>query len=658
MNTNFYSRCLQGSQAALVLIACATAVPHVSAEEATEDTYMGESPDRYAQVKAVEGDVRIRKGDEEEPLGRNIPVAEGDVVESRGRGVLQLGDGSRLAFAENTRVQVVALFMNRSGEREVVLRLDRGRIRVQVGADSKAEIRVDTPSGTGRIGDRGMAELEVAEDHTVRVKVSTGHLDFANESDRTTINGGERLTVYSNHDQLDRIRSFNTFDNDSFDAWSDRYFNVRRGESSTRVPSEIRHYADDLDGHGEWDYVSEYSSWCWRPTGISEDWRPYYDGRWAAYPGGMTWIDAAPWGFVTSHYGRWGWRTGFGWCWIPGVYYSPAWVAWHSMDGYIGWAPMGFYNAPCTWGYGGWGGGYCWNVVNVNHINVNRVNTYISRDTSVIRRFNPVLARPVPGAWPNRPLAPAWRQGPVIVRRDEFRNPVQVHNIIQDRSAADHRLREYEQQGRNRTGREVYLRQNPLSRPGSPIPVAQPGQFEDRSRLRQNIGQPGQRPLPDRRSDSAPRPQDRPGMEVGRPQPRPEMRQETPRTQTPPASQTQPPSNPRFDSRRDYSRQDRPRQDSPRQQEPRNEAPRERPRVEERQAPARDYPRPDVRRESPRQEMRESPARSEPSRSAPPTRSEPSHSAPQQRQEAPRSEPSRSQPSQNTNPHPAQERRR
>lgn len=631
MNTNFKARCLFAGQAAMVLVACVAPAPRLFAGESAESEYMGEAPDRYAQVKALEGDVRIHRGDGEEALTRTMPVAEGDVLESRGRGVLQLGDGSRIAFAENTRVQIAALFTNKDGGREVLLRLDQGRIRLQVASEGKAEVRVDTPSGTGRLESKGLAEMEVAEDHTVRVRVSTGHMTFTNESDRTSLNGGERLTVYSAHDQLDRIRSFNTYDNDSFDAWTDRYFNVKHGESYARVPSEIRNFADELDGHGEWVYVEEYNSWCWRPLGLAEDWRPYGEGRWVSYPGGMTWVDAAPWGFVTCHYGRWGWRTGFGWCWIPGVYYAPAWVAWHSMDGYIGWAPLGFYNDPCYWGYPGWGHGYCWNVVSCNNFTVVNVNRCITRDVTVIHRFYPTPVHPIPGAWPVRPLTPAWRPGPLILNREELRNPVRIHDVVQNRTLVDTRLRDYERVAMNQTGRQVFQRQDALMRPGLPTPSGMSGGFEDRARLRQDWNRPTSAVSGDRRPESVPpRPVDRPNSDAGRPQPRPDSKPEVRQTSNP---------GPRYDPRRDY-RSDTPSRDN------RSDGFRERPRTEDRPVISREQPRDDQRRGGNRMEVRPS-GHSEPARSAPPSRQEPQ-----------RSEPSRSSSSESSKSHPTAEKRR
>ncbi|HOD34056.1 MAG TPA: FecR domain-containing protein, partial [Holophaga sp.] len=183
---------------ALVLapVAILAPAPFLQAQEAEEDAYLGEAPERYAQVKVLEGEARIRKGDVDEELGRGVPVAEGDVIESRGRGVLQLGDGSRIAFAGDTRFRILALFANREGDRQVLLALDRGRLRVQVGRDSEGRIRVDTPSGSGVLTEGDSVTFEVDSDRTTRVRVHAGRIAFSNTADQARLAAGERLTVY------------------------------------------------------------------------------------------------------------------------------------------------------------------------------------------------------------------------------------------------------------------------------------------------------------------------------------------------------------------------------------------------------------------------------------------------------------------------------
>ena len=419
-----------------------------SPDQVEDDSYQGEAPDRYAMVRSLEGEVHIRKGEVDELLSRGTPIAEGDVVESRGRGVLQLGDGTRVAFGGATRFTVAALFTDLKGGKQVLLRLDHGRLRVLLGGQSDARFRVDTQSGSITCFDKGSFNVEAEQDRIVRLKVLSGRVTFANERDQTRVNAGERLTVYSPLDGLDRVRGFNTYAGDDFDRWSDRAVMVQRGESWDRVPPELRYYADELDGHGRWVQSDEFG-WVWQPAGVAEDWRPYYDGRWAPYSGGMTWISNEPWAYVAYHHGRWHWGAGLGWCWIPGIYYSPAWVAWHNTPGYCGWAPLGYYNTPCTWGYGAWRGGYAWNVVSINFINVPNLRTHVHTDAHVIGAFN----SPAEG----RDLRAPWHRSPLIVSSAEFRNPVQIQTAFR-RDVHCERIVAYERQARATTGRTIMRR--------------------------------------------------------------------------------------------------------------------------------------------------------------------------------------------------------
>lgn len=424
------------------------------AQDSSSQQYQGENPDRYAMVRALDGDVRITKGDVQDTLLKGTPVGEGDVVESSGRGVLQLADGTRLAFDRNTRFTVASLFKDENGTRQVLLRLDRGRMRVRVDDDSDARIRVDTPSGSVSSTNRATFNVDVDPDGVARISVDSGHVRVSNQRDDASLGAGEQLSVFGSQDPLNRIRAFNTYDQDDFDRWSEGAWTVKRGESWDRVPSDLRYYSDDLDRNGSWVHSDEYG-WVWRPTGVASDWRPYYDGRWAAYPGGMTWISYDPWAYVTYHHGRWAWSVG-GWCWIPGLYYSPAWVAWSYNDGYCGWAPLGYYNQPCTWGYGAWGGGYCWNVVSINYINVRYVNRYCAYDRGRLDWFNRGTGA---GGWtPNRGTTPPWRTRPLMTSAAEFRNPGagQFNRAFQP-SVERERFSAYQQRAASH-GREVHFR--------------------------------------------------------------------------------------------------------------------------------------------------------------------------------------------------------
>jgi hypothetical protein len=99
----------------------------------------------------------------------------------------------------------------------------------------------------------------------------------------------------------------------------------------------IPHF-DSLDPYGAWRYVPAFGAHLWFPW-VDRSWRPYFYGHWVSTTFGMTWVSHEPWGEIPHHYGNWVYVAPFGWGWVPGWDYSPAWVTWGVSDGYVGWAP-------------------------------------------------------------------------------------------------------------------------------------------------------------------------------------------------------------------------------------------------------------------------------------------------------------------------------
>ncbi|MDH3252253.1 MAG: hypothetical protein OEM41_05630, partial [Ignavibacteria bacterium] len=101
-------------------------------------------------------------------------------------------------------------------------------------------------------------------------------------------------------------------------------------------------FYSSLGHHGEWISVSP-SVYAWRPSHVVNGWRPYTAGRWAWTDEGWYWLSDEPWGWATYHYGRWYYDDYYGWIWLPGYEWAPAWVEWRYGGDYIGWAPLGPY---------------------------------------------------------------------------------------------------------------------------------------------------------------------------------------------------------------------------------------------------------------------------------------------------------------------------
>lgn len=98
-------------------------------------------------------------------------------------------------------------------------------------------------------------------------------------------------------------------------------------------------FYDQLSPYGQWIQDPDYG-YVWMPD-VSQDFKPYAtNGHWVYTDEGWAWDSGYPWGWAAFHYGRWFFRDGYGWMWIPGNEWAPAWVSWRNSDDYYGWAPM------------------------------------------------------------------------------------------------------------------------------------------------------------------------------------------------------------------------------------------------------------------------------------------------------------------------------
>jgi hypothetical protein len=92
----------------------------------------------------------------------------------------------------------------------------------------------------------------------------------------------------------------------------------------------------DAKSSGKFGFV-----WVWRPNIYYWGWSPYSNGRWEYTDDGWCWVSDYDWGWACYHYGRWVFDDFYGWIWIPGSYWAPAWVDWCYNDYYVGWYPRG-----------------------------------------------------------------------------------------------------------------------------------------------------------------------------------------------------------------------------------------------------------------------------------------------------------------------------
>src|SRR3954453_17333173 len=108
---------------------------------------------------------------------------------------------------------------------------------------------------------------------------------------------------------------------------------------SGRARVDLGFFYDDLASYGRWIQRPRYG-WVWTPRVVARSWRPYEYGHWVWTDLGWTWVSDEPFGWATYHYGRWYDDPDYGWEWVPGNEWAPAWVAWQEGDDYVGWAPL------------------------------------------------------------------------------------------------------------------------------------------------------------------------------------------------------------------------------------------------------------------------------------------------------------------------------
>jgi hypothetical protein len=108
-------------------------------------------------------------------------------------------------------------------------------------------------------------------------------------------------------------------------------------------PAVVVVYQDDLSPYGQWIVHPRYGR-VWRPFAAVSYWQPYTVGHWVyTDDGSCYWVSEgseAAWGGIVYHYGQWAFTSDWGWVWVPGTVWAPAWVAWREGGGYCGWVPL------------------------------------------------------------------------------------------------------------------------------------------------------------------------------------------------------------------------------------------------------------------------------------------------------------------------------
>ncbi|HSN68178.1 MAG TPA: DUF6600 domain-containing protein, partial [Thermoanaerobaculia bacterium] len=285
----------------------------------------------------------------------NLPIFAGDQIMTgrRGRTEVRLADGSIIAIDRDSDVEITAIANSFEGEdSQSVANLRRGSAIIHLQRDEDSALRLDTPVASYVSLSAGIYSVEVDPRGRDQVTVLSGATEVRTRQRAYRLRAGETARV--DEDGISDIQATSGSES-SFERWYLNRVDRYQGRRARYLDSRYSWVEADLDDYGDWVYIGEYG-WTWRPY-ATRGWRPYYNGSWVYGPRGhLVWSSYEPWGWYPYHYGRWTYSGMYGWVWLPGYRYSPAWVYWAYGPSWVGWVPSGWYDCyrPYNWIWNGY----------------------------------------------------------------------------------------------------------------------------------------------------------------------------------------------------------------------------------------------------------------------------------------------------------------
>jgi hypothetical protein len=329
----------------LTLLTFALAIPVLADEDDRHQSYLSYD----------DGGTIVRSGEDgrEIEAHRNLPIYPGDevVTARRGRAEVRLSDGNIIGIDRASVLRFRSILDAYDGDgNETVVELKVGKAAVQRTDIGHDHVRLDTDNASYVAENEGVYSIEIDARGRDRVTVFDGTLEVRTPTRATRLREGETANV-DDHGVYDLVGDQRTA-SDDFERWFLQRAERFGSYNSKYMDRRMSYWSDDLDDHGRWVFATGIG-WSWRPY-VAVGWRPYYNGYWYNRGGCLTWVSYDPWGWGTYHYGRWAFDPGYGWVWVPGYGYSPAWVYWMYGSGYVGWAPSGWwdcYRPYYSWAY-------------------------------------------------------------------------------------------------------------------------------------------------------------------------------------------------------------------------------------------------------------------------------------------------------------------
>jgi len=333
----------------IAVFVCVSAFAEYQREDQAIAKYYNNA--RVVKVKYSQGDAYVSRSFDSgrEEAGVNIPIFEKDIAGTNdGRLDIYLGRSNFLRLDYDTEVEFQRVPELRKTNLRIFVR--RGGIYLDIhNLDYAKDIELQTPDCGVFILNRGVYRINYNGARGTEIFVIEGLAEVAGENTSRNVVANQKIVMREGFIH-ERPFYFYTSDNDGFDLWNKERHDLvsyARSSSSRYLDSGYEDYEYELSRSGRWRYSSTYRTNIWIPYNVGSSWRPYYNGRWVWTPSyGYYWYSYDPWNSFTYHYGRWHYDSFWGWHWLPGYRWSPAWVGWCYSDSYYGWTPLSRYNRP------------------------------------------------------------------------------------------------------------------------------------------------------------------------------------------------------------------------------------------------------------------------------------------------------------------------
>jgi hypothetical protein len=228
--------------------------------------------------------------------------------------------------------------------------------------------QVITPTAAVKMKHRTVTMINVREDESTDIQVKLGKASVVYGPDEQNIDEKKikklgKLTITKEHQALEGEYKEDV-DFEFWNEWVNKNFEDLH-EGVSPIPKPIHRYSRAViyfaqkysNIYGEWVW-HDLCGYVWRPSYNDYypwgGWQPYFYGSWREINDQLFWVPEEKWGWVPYHLGVWLWSKKYGWLWMPGSAFAPAWAAWDFAMGYYSWRPWSLWDWNSSYyGYGG-----------------------------------------------------------------------------------------------------------------------------------------------------------------------------------------------------------------------------------------------------------------------------------------------------------------